>query len=664
MRKHIILFLAANPSGTTELALAREAMTIGEELQRYGQGGNFEFRTRQVTQPLDLLRVIRDVKPTVVHFAWYRGSRDVSDPRHGLHFHRPDGEVKPVSPTTLTETFAAIGSFVKLVVLSACYTQPYAEALRAHVDCVVGTGSWMGDDAAMAFAVGFYGALGDRQPIGAAVSQGCAAVSLEGLPIVERPALWTRNGVDASRLVLGEDHDTNIVPSQTRDIVADGKSPDSSSTVGRNLIAVVGVDRYQRWPPLSNAVNDARGSLVLFEQLGFEPAAPPLLDNAATGGAIQSLVTDDLLMVGPDDSLVLFYAGHGGNRKHRVGDREITTGYLIPVDAAEDRASTWVDLEAWLRFVALLPAKHILVILDACHSGIALDPVIKWRSTATHSEPLSALGARRSRRIITSALGDQRAMDGGPRPGHSLFTGCLIEALTDGLHRSDKLIMTGSELGLYMQQRVGSYPQSQQTPDFGAFAFDARGEMILSLALDRSEHRRTPPLAASTMPASSPPYDDEEDRDGSAELATSNAGSNVIDRDDQTLFWTDVEQLLDPPTTVRGARAQRPQSYRHGAFAGNVRLGVVANANGAMRVHLWSTHHKHQDTLRAIEHEVLAGSIAIPTQLPAIKTRPAPHGEMLYLEFAWHRSGTYRREIDRVKASIDWFVSMARNQFK
>lgn len=80
MRKRIILFLAANPSGTTELALAREAMTIGEELQRYGQGGNFEFRTRKVTQPLDLLRVIRDVKPTVVHFAWYRGSRDVSDP--------------------------------------------------------------------------------------------------------------------------------------------------------------------------------------------------------------------------------------------------------------------------------------------------------------------------------------------------------------------------------------------------------------------------------------------------------------------------------------------------------------------------------------------------------------------------------------------------------
>jgi hypothetical protein len=38
----------------------------------------------------------------------------------------------------LDETFGAAGSSVKLVVLSACYSDVQAEALRSHVDCVVG----------------------------------------------------------------------------------------------------------------------------------------------------------------------------------------------------------------------------------------------------------------------------------------------------------------------------------------------------------------------------------------------------------------------------------------------------------------------------------------------------------------------------------------------
>lgn len=254
---------------------------------------------------------------------------------------------------------------------------------------------------------------------------------------------------------------------------------------GRNLIVVIGINRYQRWQPLSNAVNDACGAAALFEKLGFAQAAPALIDDTATGRAIQSLVIDDLTTLRADDSLVLFYAGHGGNRKHYVGGREVTTGYLIPVDA-EDRVSTWVDLEGWLRAVALLPAKHILVILDACHSGIALDPVIKWRDGESwRRESLSTLQARQSRRIITSALGEQRAMDSGPYEGHSLFTGCLIEALTCGLRRSDEPVTTGSELGLYVQRRVQTYPQSQQTPDFGTFAFDQRGEMVIPLLSSR-----------------------------------------------------------------------------------------------------------------------------------------------------------------------------------
>ncbi|HEX2691841.1 MAG TPA: caspase family protein [Kofleriaceae bacterium] len=260
-----------------------------------------------------------------------------------------------------------------------------------------------------------------------------------------------------------------------------------AATGGRNVIAVVAVDGYHHWPRLSNAVSDASGAAALFKRLGFEQITEPLFDERATGKAIQELVTDDLMALGPEDSLVLFYAGHGGTRKHRLGDQEIKAGYLIPVDAAvsPNKVATWIELEGWLRAVSLLPAKHILVILDACHSGIALAPILKWRDVGTwRGTPLSPLQARRSRRIITSALDDQVALDSGPVAGHSLFTGCLIEGLTRGIPRSDNRVTTGSELGLYLQRRVETYPGSRQTPDFGTFAFDDRGEMLIPLATE------------------------------------------------------------------------------------------------------------------------------------------------------------------------------------
>jgi hypothetical protein len=74
LSKHIILFLAANPLGTTELALDEKARPIQEGLERSGHRNEFEFVTRWAVRPLDLLGELRKPKPTIVHFTRY-GSR-------------------------------------------------------------------------------------------------------------------------------------------------------------------------------------------------------------------------------------------------------------------------------------------------------------------------------------------------------------------------------------------------------------------------------------------------------------------------------------------------------------------------------------------------------------------------------------------------------------
>jgi hypothetical protein len=71
-------------------------------------------------------------------------------------------------------------------------------------------------------------------------------------------------------------------------------------------------------------------------------------------------------------------------------------------------------------------------------------------------------------------------MDSGPIRNHSLFTGCLIEALDGGMASHGELV-TGSQIGLYLQQRITAYPASSQTPDFGSLEEDKRGELMVRI---------------------------------------------------------------------------------------------------------------------------------------------------------------------------------------
>ena len=220
MKKHTILFLAANPSGTDRLELDREARSIRVELERSGYRDCFELETRWAAEPLDLLRELRKLKPTVVHFSGHSG-------QNGLFFQAADGSPQVVSAEALEATFGAAGASVSVVVLNACYTEAQAEALLAHVDCVVGMSGAIRDDAARSFAIGFYGGLGERESVAAAYRQGCAAISLGGpidgerplsdrdvmepgqdemepAPGRDRPRLKVRGGVDPGRLVLAD----------------------------------------------------------------------------------------------------------------------------------------------------------------------------------------------------------------------------------------------------------------------------------------------------------------------------------------------------------------------------------------------------------------------------------------------------------------------------
>lgn len=233
MTKHTILFLAANPRDTDRLALDEEARAIQEELERSGHRDKFELVTRWAVRPMDLLRELRKLGPTVLHFSGHARRSvlrpgtaphwDDDDQCAGLLFQGPDRRSQLVSTAALGETICAAGASVKLAVLSACFTEQQAEALLSRVDCVVGTGGSIRDDAARSFAVGFYGGLGEQQSVEAAYRQGCAAIGLEGIPDGDKPQLRVRPNVDADKLVLA----TNVVSTALERLVANAVGVDA-----------------------------------------------------------------------------------------------------------------------------------------------------------------------------------------------------------------------------------------------------------------------------------------------------------------------------------------------------------------------------------------------------------------------------------------------------
>jgi hypothetical protein len=220
--KRRALYLGAHPPGSVGLGLDDEVRAILQEL-REARYRCFDLVARWTSEASDLVRELRESSPAIVHLSGHAckpgeraaatgtAHRDARDDRTepgaperggGLVLHARDGSVHVLSYAVVKEIFARAGSSVRLVVLTACNTEPLASLLLEHVDCVIGIDGPIGDRAALEFSKGLYAALGDGASIDQAVQAGRLAIHDAGLPDEDRPVLKVRNGVDASRVVL------------------------------------------------------------------------------------------------------------------------------------------------------------------------------------------------------------------------------------------------------------------------------------------------------------------------------------------------------------------------------------------------------------------------------------------------------------------------------
>lgn len=178
-----ILFLAANPIDTPELRLSEEIRAIDDALLRVKFRDRFDIEQQWAVRVSDLQHHLLRHSPDIVHFSGH-GS-DSSE----IILEDNAGNSHPVPARALSQLFSVLKDNIRCVVLNACYSEPQAEAIAQHIDCVVGMSKAIGDEAAIRFAGSFYQALGYGRSVKTAFDLGCLQIDLEGFNEQDTPQL-------------------------------------------------------------------------------------------------------------------------------------------------------------------------------------------------------------------------------------------------------------------------------------------------------------------------------------------------------------------------------------------------------------------------------------------------------------------------------------------
>jgi peptidoglycan/xylan/chitin deacetylase (PgdA/CDA1 family)/uncharacterized caspase-like protein len=241
---------------------------------------------------------------------------------------------------------------------------------------------------------------------------------------------------------------------------------------------IIGINAYAKWPKLAYAANDAKAVRdLLVDKFGFaSDHIKTLLDGQATRDAIMAALGDDLSdgkKIAHEDRVLVFFAGHGATRKLPSGKYQ---GYIIPVDAdATNFQSQAISMTNFQDISDAIPAKHVLFVMDACYSGLALTRGAATSVVGDRQQYWQEITRRQARQMMTAGGADEQVADNGPG-GHSIFTWTLLQGL-DGKADMDKDgAITATELFSYLAPSVSAL--SRQTPAFGSLSGSEGGEFV------------------------------------------------------------------------------------------------------------------------------------------------------------------------------------------
>ncbi len=222
---------------------------------------------------------------------------------------------------------------------------------------------------------------------------------------------------------------------------------------GVNIYAlIVGASRYEHFKSLMYTDDDAY-QIYAFLRSPEGGAVPDdhiriLIDESAVAENIYKGLDDIIAMAGPEDMVMVYFAGHG------------LQGYFVPVDS--DGYKNRVEYEDIKDRLSACQARQKLVIADACYSGSLLAAKTPmFESVDLFYKKLSASGGGTA--FLLSSKSEEYSLESqGLKQG--IFSHYLVSGLKGKADADKDNMVTLDELYTYVYTNVRTYSGNLQSP--------------------------------------------------------------------------------------------------------------------------------------------------------------------------------------------------------
>lgn len=242
---------------------------------------------------------------------------------------------------------------------------------------------------------------------------------------------------------------------------------------GRLFAVVIGISKYdQSGLGISNlkyADQDARSFLAFLKSPAggavSDDSVALLLNEQATTKNIRHALFTFLTEAQPQDTVVIYIAGHGAPDPHDPRNLYLMTADTSPDDMGGTAFPMWQMQDVYAR---VLKARKVLTIADTCHSfgfsGVrAKDPGQSGSNLI--NQYLEHYAAKGERAVITASdISESSFEDAQWGNGHGVFTYFLLKGLNGEADKNHDGVVTAGELFSYLQRVVPQATNGKQNP--------------------------------------------------------------------------------------------------------------------------------------------------------------------------------------------------------
>ena len=223
---------------------------------------------------------------------------------------------------------------------------------------------------------------------------------------------------------------------------------EKTPTVRRRFALLIGNNAYPTpIPPLETPIADvSKIASVLQTRFGFETR---IVKDAGKTQIIEAF-NEIAAQAAPDDSVLLFYAGHG----YLLED--VKMGYWIPVDASVKTAKGWISNSDISKLLSSIRARQLILVSDSCYSG-----TLTKEQKLSDSQMLKEEDILKQRSVLVFSSGADEPVSDEGKEGHSIFAWNLLKTL-----QSTASVTPGAKVWTVVRGSVSK--EYEQEPQYGA----------------------------------------------------------------------------------------------------------------------------------------------------------------------------------------------------